>query len=95
MPVSRGKANCGGLPLFRNSESIQSVQQIWQAFLNTLGAQADLDFANGGDTPVEGLAAGDASAFKTADGKYGIFSITAVTGTNDGTIALTIKIQDE
>jgi hypothetical protein len=53
------------------------------------------DLANGGDTPIEGLAIGDAYAFKTADGKYGIFSVTAVAGTNDGTIGFTVKIQDE
>jgi len=61
----------------------------------TLGALADLDLANGGDITIEGLAAGDAYAFKTADGKYGIFSVTAVTGTNEGTIGFTVKIQDE
>jgi hypothetical protein len=61
----------------------------------TLGALADLDIANGGMAPIEGLGVGHAYAFKTADGKYGIFSVTAVTGTEDGTIALTIKIQDE
>ena len=61
----------------------------------TLGAIADLDVANGGDTPIAGLAVGDAYAFKTADGKYGIFSVTAVNGTNEGTIAFTIKIQAE
>jgi hypothetical protein len=63
--------------------------------VETLGAQADLDLANGGDTPIEGLAVGDAYAFKTTDGKYGIFSVTAVAGTNEGTISCTIKIQDE
>ena len=61
----------------------------------TLGALADLDIANGGDAPIEGLAIGDAYAFKTADGKYGIFSITAITGTNEGTVGFTVKIQDE
>jgi len=60
----------------------------------TLGGLADLDLANGGDNPIEGLAVGDAYAFKTADAKYGIFSITSVTGTNDGTIGITIKIQE-
>jgi hypothetical protein len=60
----------------------------------TLGALADLDIANGGDAPIEGLAVGDAYAFKTADGKYGIFSVTDITGTNEGTIGLTIKIQE-
>jgi len=61
----------------------------------TLGGLADLGIANGGDDPIEGLAVGDAYAFKTADGKYGIFSVTAIEGTSAGTIAFTIKIQDE
>ena len=63
--------------------------------VRTMGTPADLDIANGGDDPVEGLVSGDAYAFKTADGKYGVFSITDVTGTNEGTISFTIKIQDE
>jgi hypothetical protein len=62
--------------------------------VETLATAASLDIANGGDDPVEGLANGDAYAFKTADGKYGIFSISGVTGTNDGTISLSIKIQN-
>jgi hypothetical protein len=45
--------------------------------------------------PIEGLATGDAYAFKTANSKYGAFKITEVTGTNDGTISFAIKIQDE
>ena len=62
--------------------------------VETLGALAELDIANGGDNPIEGLAVGDAYAFKTADGKYGIFKVTAITLTNDGTISFTIKIQE-
>src|SRR4030042_699931 len=33
--------------------------------VETLGNMADLDFANGGDDPIEGLAVGDAYAFTT------------------------------
>jgi hypothetical protein len=63
--------------------------------VETLATSADQDIANGDRDPIDGLAVGDAYAFKCDDGKYGILSITTVTGTNDGTISLTIKIQDE
>ena len=106
MPVSHGKEYYGvSLPGTKEGTALNETKfrkaaaaDFDNATYNsvaTLGALADLDFANGGDTPIEGLAVGDAYAFKTADAKYGIFSVTAVTGTNEGTIGFTVKIQDE
>jgi hypothetical protein len=60
-----------------------------------LGTLADLDLANGGGSPIAGLAVGDYYAFKTADGKNGVFSVNAVSGEAAGTISFTIKIQED
>jgi hypothetical protein len=64
------------------------------ASVATLGADASLDLANGGDTPIEGLKTGDVYAFKTAGGKYGVFKVTAVTAGATNTITLAVKVQE-
>jgi hypothetical protein len=62
--------------------------------VQTLGAAADLDLANGGDNPIVGLKAGDIYSFKTAGGKCGVFKVSAVTAGSANTITLAVKVQE-
>jgi hypothetical protein len=64
------------------------------ASVATLGVDATLDIANGGDTPIVGLKTDDVYAFKTAGGKYGVFKVNAVTAGATNTITLAVKVQE-
>jgi len=64
------------------------------ASVQTLGSDAALDLANGGDSPIVGLKVGDVYSFKTAGGKYGVFKVNAVTAGAANTITLAVKVQE-
>jgi hypothetical protein len=64
------------------------------ASVQTLGTDASLDLANGGDNPIVGLKTDDVYSFKTAGGKYGVFKVTAVTAGATNTITLAVKVQE-
>lgn len=78
-----------------NKVSAADYNDATYTSVETLGMSGDLHIANGGRSPVDGLKSGDAYAFKTADGKYGVLSVTSVSGENDGTISFTVKIQED
>jgi hypothetical protein len=70
-----------------NDATYTSVQE--------LAVGANLDYANGGEEPPDGLDVNDVYIFVTADGKYGIFKVTAVGASNSDTITIDVKIQEE
>jgi hypothetical protein len=90
-------ASWGGSPnetLFAEA-SLSDYNDATYTSVETLGSSADLDIANGGGNPIDGLDVDDVYVFKTADDKYGIFKVTDVGSDASGTITIDVKIQEE
>ncbi|MCX7863394.1 MAG: hypothetical protein N2449_10415 [Bacteroidales bacterium] len=88
------------------TSAVYSAVSNWQTKNNTkfvknptinfdnLSATTDISGVTfGSDTKANQLAANNIIAFKTDAGKIGFIKVNSITGTNDGTINITVKVQ--